>query len=80
VPKSKPPSDPNEAARSILDQITGDKPKVVPDKKNSAAVELGRLGGVKGGAARAKALSPEQRTRIAAVAARKRWGKPKSDA
>jgi hypothetical protein len=45
------------------------------DGKNPAAVALGRLGGLKGGTARAKALSPEQRREIAQKAARARWGK-----
>jgi hypothetical protein len=35
-------------------------------KKNPAAVELGKLGGKKGGPARAKTLSAEQRNVIAA--------------
>jgi ABC-type phosphate/phosphonate transport system ATPase subunit len=43
--------------------------------KNPAAVALGRLGGLKGGKARAKALSSAQRKRIAAKAALARWGK-----
>lgn len=41
--------------------------------KNPAAVALGRLGGKKGGDARAKALSPERRREIAVKAARARW-------
>lgn len=44
-------------------------------EKNPAAVALGRLGGLKGGAARAKALSKKQRSEIAKKAAEKRWGK-----
>jgi hypothetical protein len=44
-----------------------------------AAVSLGRRGGLKGGKARAEALSPEERKRIAQEAARKRWGPPKGD-
>ncbi len=44
--------------------------------KNPAAVELGR----RGGEARREALSPEDRKRIAADAARKRWGdRPKDE-
>jgi hypothetical protein len=39
-----------------------------------AAAALGRLGGLKGGIARAQKLSPEERTRIAQKAARARWG------
>ena len=41
--------------------------------KNPAAVVLGRLGGLKGGCARAKALSPQRRSYIAKEAALKRW-------
>ena len=43
--------------------------------KNLAAVVLGRLGGKKGGKARAKKLTPEQRSDIARRAAQARWGK-----
>jgi hypothetical protein len=42
-------------------------------EKNPAAVALGRLGGMKGGAARAKKLSPERRSEIARRAAASRW-------
>jgi hypothetical protein len=45
------------------------------DGKNPAAVALGRLGGLKGGKARAKKLSPEQRLEIAKKAAQARWSK-----
>jgi hypothetical protein len=44
-------------------------------EKNPAAVALGRLGGLKGGVARAKALSAKKRKEIARKAAEKRWGK-----
>ena len=44
-------------------------------KKNPAAVALGRLGGLKGGKARAKALTAERRRQIALKAIRARWGK-----
>lgn len=48
-----------------------------PDGKNPAAVALGRLGGKKGGPARAAKLTPEQRREIARKAARTRWGTPR---
>jgi len=48
-------------------------------KKNLAAVALGRLGGLKGGAARAKVLTPEQRSEIARRAVMARWKKEKKD-
>jgi hypothetical protein len=41
--------------------------------KNPAAVALGRLGGIKGGKARAEKLSKEERHRIAVLAANSRW-------
>lgn len=44
-------------------------------RKNPAAVSLGRLGGLKGGKARAAALSPRRRSEIAREAARRRWSK-----
>jgi len=46
-------------------------------KKNPAAVALGKLGGRKGGRARAAKLSPERRTAIAERAAQARWAKAK---
>jgi len=45
-----------------------------PDK-NPAAVALGRMGGLKGGNARAAKLSPRKRKAIAKKAAKARWGK-----
>ena len=44
-------------------------------EKNPAAVALGRLGGLKGGKARAAKLTPEQRKAIAKKAAKSRWNK-----
>lgn len=63
-------------AKAIVDQGTSDEPQSDPYQgKNPAAVELGRLGGMKGGKARAKKLSAEQRSAIAKKAARARWRK-----
>ena len=45
--------------------------------KNPLAVALGRLGGLKGGKARAATLSDEERSASAARAARARWGPKK---
>jgi hypothetical protein len=47
--------------------------KSVQSAKNAAAVALGRLGGLKGGHARAAKLSSRRRSQIAAKAARMRW-------
>jgi hypothetical protein len=50
-----------------------------PPEKNPHAAALGRLGGRKGGRARAAKLTPEQRTQSARYAAQKRWGKINTD-
>ncbi len=73
----KRPTDPNLLARQIVEEAIGE-PLNPPKEKNAAAVALGRLGGLKGGKARAEKLSPEQRKEIAQKAAEKRWSK-KSD-
>ncbi len=54
---------------------TGHEPS--QEDKNPAAVALGRLGGIKGGPARAKRLTAEQRKEIARRAALARWRKKK---
>ena len=75
------PRDPNELAYRIMLESTEQAPKTeAPEKKrkNPAAVALGRLGGLKGGAARAAALTPKKRAAIAARAAKARWGKKSS--
>lgn len=72
---SKRPRDLNQLAKLIVDMATGDAPPEtkVDDGKNPAAVALGRLGGMRGGKARAKALSPKKRREIAKKAAESRW-------
>jgi hypothetical protein len=60
----------NQMAAGIVAKSTG--------QKNPAAVALGKLGGLKGGKARAKALSARQRKIIAKKAATSRWSKRKS--
>jgi len=67
----KPHADPNRAAAAIVAAATGGR----DEGKNPAAVALGRLGGLKGGKARAKSLSAKERRRIAKDAAEARWGK-----
>ena len=74
------PRDPNELAHAIFLESIGESPKTEPPAikaKNPAAVALGRLGGLKGGSARAAALSPKRRSAIAAKAAKTRWSSPK---
>ena len=83
--KKKPESDVNVTAFEILQAVTGEpadislqgKPTKKKDLpvKNPAAVALGRLGGLKGGKARAKKLSSKKKKAIAKKAALARWGK-----
>ena len=54
-------------------------PPAAPGAKNPHAAALGRLGGLKGGRARAEALTPAQRRRIASRAARARWDKARKN-
>lgn len=74
--KPKRPRDPNQLAKLIADLATGQVEELkTPDGKNLAAVSLGRRGGLKGGRARAQALDPAERARIAKKAAEARWKK-----
>ena len=67
--------DTNELAKYIADIATGEAVAEEPEvtTKNAAAVALGRLGGLKGGAARAAKLTRDERSAIAKNAANKRW-------
>jgi hypothetical protein len=63
-------------AFDVIQRLTGEtQPEPLPPEKNPAAVALGKLGGAKGGAARAAKLSPAKRKAIAKKAAKARWGK-----
>lgn len=72
--------DHQELARGVLDAIAPNADSKPEEKaadeakeKNPAAVALGRLGGLKGGKARAEKLTKEQRSEIAKKAAAARW-------
>lgn len=69
----KRPADVIGNAVKVMRIATGEESDAPPndDGKNKAAQELGR----KGGAARAKTMTPERRAEIAKAAAAKRWGK-----
>ena len=67
-------------ARRVVEQAIGERldGSPLPDKdagKNPAAVALGKLGGAKGGKARAESLSARRRRDIAKKAAKARWQK-----
>jgi len=69
------PRDPNKLAFQVFQEAIGEAP-AQPDLdagKNPAAVALGKLGGAKGGRARASNMTKEQRSEAARVAARARW-------
>lgn len=70
----KRPRDANKLAKCIVDLATGEAEEEKPDEgKDPAAVALGRKGGLKGGRARARKLSAEERSDIARLAAKARW-------
>lgn len=67
----------NELAAEVVEQATNENPPEpepeADDGKNPAAVMLGRLGGLKGGKARAKKMTKKQRSEAARKAALARW-------
>jgi hypothetical protein len=69
----------NQWAKRMVEIATGEasdrEPTPEEQGKDPAAVSLGRRGGLKGGKARAAAMTPERRAEIARQAAQKRWGK-----
>jgi hypothetical protein len=72
----KRPRDPFQLAKLVGDISTGQVEDRTPDDgKDPAAIERGRLGGLKGGIARKKSLSQRQRQEIAKKGAKARWKK-----
>ena len=67
--------DTNQIVHATVQSIIA-RTEPAPPVKNLAAVALGKLGGLKGGPARAAKLTPEQRREIAQKAARARWSEP----
>lgn len=74
--RSSKPRDTNSLAAAIVAQSVDpdDHGKDPYEGKDPAAVESGRKGGLKGGKARADALTGAERARIASAAAKTRWG------
>ena len=70
----KHPQDDNKLVKDIMDALVIDE----KPEKNPAAVALGRLGGLKGGKARAEKLTAKKRSEIAKKAAQARWTKESS--
>jgi hypothetical protein len=75
VNRPKRPRDFSQAAKLVIDVATGQVEDRAPTPeeqgKDPAAAAMGR----KGGAARAKSITPQKRAEIARKAARKRWAK-----
>jgi len=67
--------DANVITAGIVEEATAESEQEKQNVKNPAAVALGRLGGLKGGKARAEKMTPEQRSEIARIAASARWRK-----
>jgi hypothetical protein len=83
MPDRSRPRDPNQLAHQVFLESIGEakrEQKPVDPAKNPHAVALGRMGGLKGGVARAAALTPKKRSQIAAKASAARWGKKKQGA
>jgi hypothetical protein len=74
--RSRRPRDPNQLGKLVVDIATGEVEDTPDDTgKDPAAVALGRKGGLKGGKARAKKMTPEERRAAAQRAARARWAR-----
>lgn len=69
----KRPRDPNQLAKMIVDIATGEMGDTVSESKKKPSSK--RKGGLKGGKARARSLTPQEREDIARLAARARWKK-----
>jgi hypothetical protein len=72
----------NELSASIVGETSNDEPTEAPaiPEKNPHAAALGRLGGRKGGPARAASLTAAQRSEIARKAAEARWQRQREEA
>jgi hypothetical protein len=83
IGKGKRPRDPNQLAKWIVDQSTGEAPQIEevqpptskPVNLSEYMAAIGRKGGQIGGKRRLKTMTKEQRRKVAARAARARWKK-----
>ena len=77
--RPKRPRDPNQWAKRMVEIATGQvedrEPTPAEQGKRESRVARGKIGGPKGGKARALKLTPKQRTEIARLAAQTRWKK-----
>jgi hypothetical protein len=82
IGKGKRPRDPNQLAKWIVEHSTSDTPEpepvpapVPPSDLSAYMAAIGRKGGQIGGKRRLKTMTKEQRSKVAAKAARARWKK-----
>ncbi len=73
--KPKRPRDPNQLAALVVAMSVGDVPNDSPKGSETKATKARRKGGQRGGAARARSLTSDERREIAQLAARARWKK-----
>jgi hypothetical protein len=71
---AKRPRDPAQLAKQVFDIAIGEVEDTVSESKRKPRSKR-KMGGIKGGRARAQHLTPEQRQDIARIAARARWKK-----
>jgi hypothetical protein len=70
---AKRPRDPVQLAKQVFDIATGEAEDTVSESKRHPSKRS--AGGLKGGKARAKRLTPDRRRQIASAAAKARWKK-----
>ena len=73
----KRPRDPVQLGKLVVDILTGQASDSAEDGKDPKAVERGRRGGIKGGEARAKSMTSQERSAAASKAVRARWSRSK---
>lgn len=73
--RKKRPRDVNQLAHAVVAESLGEGEPEPEDRRDPAAVELGRKGGLKGGKARAAKMTKKERSEAARKAARARWKK-----
>lgn len=71
---AKRPRDPAQLAKQVFDIAIGEADDTVSEAKRHPSKH--QVGGLKGGRARAKRLTAEQRRQIASAAANARWKRP----
>ncbi len=75
-PSAKRPRDVNALARQLVGEAVGEVPPYDPGQgKDASLAARGRLGGLKGGRARAAKMTAAERAEAARRAARARWDK-----